>query len=78
MKVKRLKELLANLDDDLEIFVRNSVNPVGNIQELEQTELSTYGFFGESIPCLILNSDSSKELETDENEEVMDFIENKE
>lgn len=31
MKVKRLKELLNNLDDDLEIFIRNSNNICGNI-----------------------------------------------
>jgi len=74
MDVKRLKELLANLDDDLEVFIRNSINVIGNIQELEQIELSTYGFFGESVSCMILNTYSSKELETDEDEEVIDFI----
>jgi len=74
MDVKRLKELLVNLDDDLEVFIRNSVNVVGNIQELEQIELSTYGFFGKSVSCMILNTYSSKELETDEDEEIIDFI----
>jgi hypothetical protein len=74
MKAKRLKEILANVDDEFEIFVRNSVNPCGNIQELEQAELSTYGFFGSSIPCLILNTDSSKKLETNEEDKVIDLI----
>lgn len=45
MKVQRLKELLDTLDNDIDIFIRNSVNPCGNIQELQQVELSTYGFF---------------------------------
>ena len=74
MKIKRLKEIVNELDDGLEVFVRNSVNPVGNIQELSQIEKSSYGFFGESIPCLILNTDSSKELETAENDDIIDFI----
>jgi len=74
MKAKRLKEIFKDIDDDVEIFVRNSVNPCGNIQELEQVEMSTYGFFGSSIKCLILNTDSSKELEQNEDEETIDII----
>ncbi|ADO59750.1 hypothetical protein [Paenibacillus polymyxa] len=81
MKVKRLKEILEsldekleNVDDDLEVFIRNSVNPCGNIQELEQVEFSTYGFFGKAIPCLILNTDSSKTLETNKEDEVIYYI----
>ena len=74
MKVKQLKEILASLDDDTELFIRNSVNPFGNIQSLDQIELSTYGFFGVSVPCVILNTDSSKELETNEEDETIDLI----
>ena len=66
MKVKRLKEILNNLDDDLEIFIRNSNNLCGNISELEQVEKTYYGFFGKDISCLILNTPFSKELETTE------------
>lgn len=74
MKAKRLKQILMNVDDELDIFIRNSVNPCGNIQDLEQAELSTYGLFGRSIPCLILNTISSKEIETNEKDEYIDFI----
>ena len=74
MKVKRIKEILENIDDDLEIFVRNSVNPLGNINSLDQVESSTYGFFGVSIPCLILNTGVSKEVEFNEDDEYIDFI----
>lgn len=74
MKVQRLKELLDTLDNDIDIFIRNSVNPCGNIQELEQVELSTYSFFGENIECLILNTDCSKEIEKDDDENCIDFI----
>ena len=60
MKVKRLKEILNELDDDLEIFIRNSVNICGNIADLYQVEKSTYGFMGDSIDCVILNTCHAK------------------
>lgn len=79
MRVKRLKEILNNLDDDLEIFIRNSHNFCGNIADLEQVEKSTRGFFGESLPCLILNTHcAGKKLEmTEDEEEYIDYVEDK-
>lgn len=74
MIAKRLKELLDNIDDDTEIFIRNSVNPCGNIQELKQVEVSTYCFFGKDIACVILNTDSSKEIENNKEANCIDFI----
>lgn len=74
MKVKRLKEILENIDDDTVIFIRNSVNPLGNINSLDQVEFSSYGFFGKSIPCLTLNTDVSKEIELNKDGEYIDFI----
>jgi hypothetical protein len=75
MKVKRLKEILNNLDDNLEVFIRNSLNICGTIGELEQVEKSFYGFLGEDIPCLILNTSYSKKLETTDEENYIDYIE---
>ena len=76
MKVKRLKEILNNLDDNLEVFIRNSLNICGTIGELEQVEKSFYGFFGEDISCLILNTSYSKKLKTtDDEENYIDYIE---
>lgn len=77
MNVKRLKEILSSLDDDIEVFIRNSVNPVGNIEGLDQVEMSTCGFFGESLPCVILNTSSSKEVEENEQRDILDFIKEK-
>lgn len=74
MKAKRLKEILASIDDDCEIFIRNSVNPLGNIQELDQVEKSSYGFFGEDVACLILNTTLSKELEENEDGDIVDYV----
>lgn len=75
LNVKRLKELLNKFDDDVEIMIRNSNNPCGNIAELYQVEKSSYGFFGDSIPCIILNSANSKEMETDQEENIIDYLE---
>ena len=64
MNVKRLKEIIKNLPDDLEIHIRNSHNICGNISDLDQVEKSYSGFFGTPVPCLILNTQfTDKELE---------------
>lgn len=63
-KVKDLKEFLMDLDDDLEIFVNNSLNPLGNISELAAARSDSYGFFGESLPCVIL--DTAQNVQFDE------------
>ena len=75
MKVKRLKEILNNLDDDTEVFIRNSVNICGNISELDQVQKSTYGFFGSILPCVILNSSVNLQMEEDEEGNIKDYIE---
>lgn len=43
MKVKDLKEQIADLPDDMEVFIRAKVNPCGNIIEIEA-----------SIDCVII------------------------
>lgn len=74
MKVKRLLQILNGLPEDLEIFIRNSVNICGNIGELEQVEKSTYGFFGTSIDCVILNTEYAKpEIINEDGELVTDY-----
>lgn len=74
MNVKRLKEILNQLDDQAEIMIRNTVNPCGTIQDLDQVELSTYQFFGKTYPCLILNTSNAKEIEEDDNGNLVDII----
>lgn len=54
MLVKDLKLQIADLPDDLEVFIRCKVNPCGNIVEAGKAAKDTYGFFGESIDCLII------------------------
>lgn len=61
MNIAQLKEVIKDLPDDMEIYVRNSHNICGNISELAQVEKSSVTFFGKGFPCIILNSLSSKE-----------------
>lgn len=77
MKINRLKEIIKDMPDGMEIFIRNTNNICGNIAELEQVEKSYYGFFGMDIPCIILNtSHTNKKLEYDVEEEMyIDYIE---
>ena len=75
MKVKRLKEILKDMPDDLEVFIRNSRNICGNIGELENVEKTTYGFFGTAIPCLVLNTQyTQKKLKWVDGKEYEEFL----
>lgn len=78
MKVKKLKEILENIPDDYEIFVRNSHNICGNISELAQVEKSKYGSFGQLFDCIILNSENCSVRGKDLVDENYNFIEYRE
>lgn len=54
MKVAQLKEQLKDVPDDIEVFIRCCVNPCGNIVEASEAKKDTYGFFGKSIDCIII------------------------
>lgn len=75
MKAKRLKELLNNIDDNTEIFIRNSVNICGNIQELAQIEVTKYSNMGELKPCIILNTCNAIDIELNEEGSYIDYKE---
>jgi len=73
--VKRLKEIIKDMPDDLEIYIRNSRNPLGTVGELENVEKTFYGFFGEDIPCLVLNTQyTPKELKWVDGKEYEEFV----
>lgn len=54
MNIGELKEQIKDLPDNVEVFIRAKVNPCGNIIEADRAEKSTYGFFGESVDCVII------------------------
>lgn len=49
-----LIKLLQALPLDAPVYFRNCVNPCGNMNEVYGAKADTYGFFGESLPCVIL------------------------
>lgn len=53
MNIGELKAKIENLDDNLEVFIREQTL-TGNIVELKDVSKSEYGFFGKDIECIIL------------------------
>jgi hypothetical protein len=53
MTVGELKEALNQYDDNLEVFTKKT-DFVGNIGYIFNVKQDTYGFFGESLPCILL------------------------
>lgn len=53
MTVGELKEALKQFDDNLEVFTKKT-DFVGNIGHIYNVKQDTYGFFGESLPCILL------------------------
>lgn len=54
MTVGSLKKMLEGIEDDTEVYLRCCINPTGNIVEAGIADKSTYGFFGDDIPCVII------------------------
>ena len=57
MNVKQLRENIEGLPDDMDVFIRCHSNPCGNISGAEKINKDSYGFFGEKIPCVIIEPD---------------------
>jgi hypothetical protein len=49
-----LKAILADIPDETEVKIRTCHTSCGNIVEAGTAEMSSYGFFGNDIPCLII------------------------
>lgn len=54
MNLGEFRKQTEGMPDDIEIFVRPATNPCGNIIEADRVAKDTYGFFGKTIPCLIV------------------------
>lgn len=64
MTVKQLKEALDTFDDDMEIMTKKT-EIFGNVAHVNSVRKDSYGFFGASIPCVLLTD----EFEPEESEE---------
>ena len=62
MKASELKEQISNIPDDTEVFIRCCFNPCGNIVEVRAAQKDTYGFFGRSIDCVIIEPDIDEQF----------------
>ena len=65
LKVRDLKKALEGLDDDLEVYIRHH-HICGNIVEAGECNKDTYGFFGKSIDCVIIEPCDWKDEPTEE------------
>ena len=60
MIVKELKSFLQDIDDNIEIFIRDK--HTSGLIELNDIQVSRYGYF-EGTPCLILSKNDNKNQE---------------
>lgn len=65
MTVGELKEALNQYDDNLEVFTKKT-DFVGNIGYIYTAKKDTYGFFGESLPCILLTDQVEVREEEDD------------
>jgi hypothetical protein len=63
MLVKDLKKQIESLPDDMEVYMRTVFNPCGNIVEAGSANKDTYGFFGKSIDCVIIEPEKFEDDE---------------
>lgn len=69
MTVGELKEALKQFDDNLEVFTKKT-ELLGNIRYfigyIFSAKQDTYGFFGESLPCILLTDQVEVREEEDD------------
>lgn len=62
MKVKDLIKMLQKFPEDFDVFYQ-AYTATGNMSDIWNAKADKYGFFGESLPCVILDdSDPEEEL----------------
>ena len=54
LTVGELKKIIADISDETEVKIRTCNNPHGNIVEAGTADISSYGFFGSDIPCIVI------------------------
>lgn len=61
MKVKELIKKLGRADPELDVYFA-CPHLTGNIKEVDKVQKSFYGFFGEHVPCILLDAFSEKDI----------------
>ena len=57
MKVKDLIKKLKAQKGDKEVLFKFEVVPMGNCDHVAKVRKTTYGFFGQSVPCIMLTNE---------------------
>ena len=61
MKVKDVIEHLSKFDPEAEVLTKKT--DIGNVGYVRAVKGSSYGFFGKSIPCVLLTDERENEEE---------------
>ncbi len=69
LTVKQVRDALAEMDGTLPLFFRRVSSICGNIEEAGSIRLDTYGSWGKSLPCVIIEPMQNEE-ENEGNEET--------
>lgn len=64
MNVGELRQVIVDVPDDVEVVFRRVAPVCGNVEVAGRAEMSTYGFFGTSVPCLILEPEEDDDAES--------------
>ena len=57
MTVKELIKKLKSQKGDKEVLFKFKVMPTGNCDHVGKVRKTTYGFFGVSVPCIMLTNE---------------------
>ena len=64
MKVKELIAKLEGFDQNAEVMTKKT-EILGNIGEVNGCRMSSYGFFGQEIPCVLLTDEYGEREDND-------------
>lgn len=56
MTIGEFKEIIKDVDDNVELCIRHK-SLIGDVIEVSSAEVTTYGFFGKELPCVILDKE---------------------
>ncbi len=66
LTVGELREMIADIADETEVIMVTCRNPFGGIVEAGAAIVSSYGFMGSSVPCVVIEPASNGYIARDE------------
>ena len=65
MNVKELRDILEDFDDDIEVMTKKTEFFFGNVGYVNSVRTDSYGFFGVSVPCVLLTDEFEPQAESE-------------